>query len=179
MEVREERMQPKDTETEFSQEQAHEAEENQSKFILFNLNNELYGAPLLKIREVIKVGAIKPVPYMVNHFKGVINLRGQIVSVVDLRLKFNLPVDPNSNGLILVVETAHGLLGAIIDDLVSVQHFNPSEIETNPAIETKIPADFFAGVAKMQDRLVNLVDLSGCLSSEDLRVVKNVRKEAA
>ena len=152
---------------------AEAAGEGTEDFILFNLGGELYGSPLLSVREVIKLGAVKPVPYMVPHFKSVINLRGQIVSVVDLRVKFGLDPTQSRNNMILIVEVAEGLLGAIIDDLASVEKLPKSEIEPAAQLETKIPLEFFLGVGKTGDRLVNLVDLSGCLSAEELKTVKS------
>ncbi len=146
------------------------AEENALSFIIFKIGGEIYGTPLLTTREVIRHREIKPTPYMVPHFKGVINLRGQIVSVIDLRIKFQLPCD-ESQSLILIVESEHGLLGAVVDDLVSVETIQQTQIDQTASIETKVPVEFFLGIAKLEDRLVNMVDISGCLSSEDLRVL--------
>jgi purine-binding chemotaxis protein CheW len=148
------------------------AEDKTLSFILFSLGNELYGTPLLSTREVIKLRVIKPTPYMVPHFKGVINLRGQIISVVDLRVKFQIPIPTETTGLILIVEHSQGLLGAVVDDLTSVENIRKEDLDQNAAIETKIPLDFFLGVAKVRDRLVNIVDISGCLISEDMRLIK-------
>lgn len=152
-----------------------ESEEKNLSFILFSLGGELYGTPLLSTREVIKQGEIKPTPYMVPHFKGVINLRGQIISVIDLRLKFAIAAQIEK-GLILIIEHATGVLGAIVDDLVSVERIAKEQVDQNTTIETKIPLDYMLGVAKVKDRLVNLVDMSGCLFSEDL---KTITKNAA
>lgn len=153
------------------------AEEHQLSFLLFSLGRELYGTPLLSTREVLKPRDIKPMPYMVPSFKGVINLRGQIISVIDLRDRYGIkPPDPD-HSLILIVEGAHGLLGALVDDLVSVEKIQKDDIDQSPAVETKIPLDFFLGVAKVKDRLVNMVDVAGCLSAEDLRVIKSPLEE--
>lgn len=148
------------------------ADEQSVSFLLFSLGSELYGTPLLSTREVIKSSDIKSIPYMVPHFKGVINLRGQIISVIDLRAKFNITPSANEKSLILVVEGTNGLLGAVVDDLVSVEKIKKEELDQTASIETKIPMDFFLGVAKAKHRLVNMVDISACLSSEDLRSIK-------
>jgi purine-binding chemotaxis protein CheW len=150
------------------------AEEKILSFIIFSLGNELYGTPLLSTREVIKVREIKPTPYMVPHFRGVINLRGQIVSVIDLRIKFQISVSNEEPGLILVVETPFGLLGAIVDNLVSVERVRKEDLDQTAVVETRIPTDFFLGVAKLKDRLINMVDISGCVHSEDLRAIAKV-----
>jgi purine-binding chemotaxis protein CheW len=149
-----------------------ENQEGQMSYILYHLGGELYGTPLLSIKEVIKSGPVKPVPYMVSHFRGVINLRGQVISVIDLRARLGLTVTPTGEELVLVVETKDGVLGAMIDDLVAVQTFQEGDIERNPKFECRIPTEFFIGVAKLQDRLVNLVNVSGCVSADDYRAVK-------
>ena len=142
-----------------------------TSYLLFQLASELYGVPLLSIREVIKAKDIKPVPYMVKHFLGVINLRGQIVSIIDLRIKFGLDTNVQKQPLVIVVQTKYGLLGVVIDDLVSVKKINDTEINRSPILETHIPLEFFLGVAQSDNRLVNLIDISGCISSEELRIV--------
>lgn len=148
-------------------------EHAQESFLIFHLGNELYGASLTSIKEVLKVGEIKPVPYMKPYYKGVMNLRGQIIGVIDLREKFELKKD-EENALILVVEHSLGLIGAIVDGLESVHVFQESEIDKNPMLETKIPIKFFQGVAKNNERLVNIIDLAGTLTHEDLRTVKSL-----
>lgn len=156
----------------------HNDAQQDAKYLVFTLKGEQYGAPLVSIKEVIKHGDIKRVPYMADHFQGVINLRGQIVSIIDLRQKFGLSTGDDTKGLILIVECASGPLGAIIDDLVNVQELQPNEIEFNPALETRVPLNFFMGIGKVKDRLVNLVDLSKCLSAEELRIVKKAQVAA-
>lgn len=154
-------------------EAAFEASEEKSvSFLLFSLGSEQYGSPLLATREVIRQGDIKPAPYMAPHFRGVINLRGQIISVVDLRIKFDIPVSDEAENLILIVESPQGLLGAVVDDVLSVEKVQKEDIDCNVQLETKIPLDFFLGVAKIKDRLVNMVDIAGCLSSDELKSVR-------
>lgn len=146
--------------------------EEEKRWLLFSLGNEFYGSRLLDIKEVIKLCPIKNVPYMVNYFKGVINLRGQIVSIIDLREKFNLPISGNEVGLILIVETEHALIGAIVDELKCVTVLETKDIDRHPAIETKIPTQFFLGIGKFNNDLVNLIDISRCLSADEMRKVK-------
>jgi purine-binding chemotaxis protein CheW len=147
-------------------------EEQDNKYLIFTLGGELYGSPLIAIKEVIKIGEIKPVPHMNAYFRGVINLRGQIVSIVDLRKKFSIGGSESKAGLILVVEHESGFIGAVVDDLDSVATISRSEIEANPMLDTKIPLDFFHGVAKMGERLVNVIDIAGTLTSDDYRSVR-------
>lgn len=149
---------------------AIENEEPSKSYLIFSLAGELYGAHLLSVREVIKQGVIKPVPFMAPHFKGMINLRGQIVSIVDLRLKFGPEIRSEKTGIILIVDAGERLLGGIVDDLINVHKVSDHDIEKPPSLETKIAIKHFLGVAKIGDRPVSLIDLSGCLASEDFRL---------
>jgi purine-binding chemotaxis protein CheW len=148
------------------------------RYLIFGLAGELYGSPLTIIKEVLKFGEIKEVPYMKSYFKGVINLRGQIISVVDLRDKFGLEIKDRNSGLMLVVESNGNQIAAIVDDVYSVTTIGESDIDRQPVLSTKVPVNFFLGVAKSAGRLVNLIDIGGTLNSEDFSTVKRV-KEAA
>jgi purine-binding chemotaxis protein CheW len=149
-------------------------DETLPSYLIFKLAEELYGTALLSVKEVIKMSPIKPVPYMVHYFKGVINLRGEIVGIVDLRSKFEMGSaksdGANETGKILIIETPDALLGAIVDDLVAVEVIQEKDIDPDPAVETRIPIQFFKGIAKKDDRLISLIDISSCLSSTEMRM---------
>lgn len=153
-------------------------DDSSDRYLIYTLGGEHYGSPLLKVREVIRKGEVKSVPYMVSHFKGVINLRGQIVGVVDLRQKFGLPIKETGHELVLIVETAEGLIGAIVDQVISVNRLSHQDIDQNPALETKVPANFMLGIAKIGERLVNVIEVADCISAEELRSLRKVRTAA-
>ncbi len=138
-------------------------DESQQKHLLFSLKGELYGTPLVSIREVLKLGPVKPVPYMSSHFSGIINLRGQIVSIIDLRVKFGLTNEAPPAGLVMVVETKSGVIGAVIDDLLCVKTIHPKDTELHPNLDTRIPIKFYVGVAKTSFGLVSLIDVASML----------------
>lgn len=124
-----------------------------SRYLLFKLHGEAYAAPLVQVREVIKIPKIKPVPHSPKHMKGVMNLRGQIITVFDLRTKLGLPAQAaDAPGLILVVDTDHGSIGALVDSVESVQEIPQSEIAESSS--GKEP------VAKHASGLVLIIDLS-------------------
>ncbi len=148
----------------------------QKKYMIFKLADELYGSHLVSIKEIIKIKEIKPVPFMVHYFKGILNLRGQIISVIDLRLKLELPCLYPDQGLLIVVETDDGMIGAVVDDVVSVFDFEEGSIEKNLHLKTKIDPAFFIGVGKFQDRLVHIVDISKTLTSDDLSIIKKTKE---
>jgi purine-binding chemotaxis protein CheW len=130
-----------------------------SKYLIFTLCGELYGSALLQIKEVIKMTSIKPVPHAEKYFRGVINLRGQIISVMDLRTKFQMVGHNPEQGLILIIEGDRGLVGAIVDTIEFVREIPPESIQAGDAIETRIPRDQFIGVARSSEQLIHLIDL--------------------
>lgn len=153
------------------------------KYLIFSLATELYAVDLLQVKEVIKYNSVKPIPFMVNHFKGIINIRGQIVSVIDLRIKFNLlnksaKSSQEDTGLILIIDLEDFALGTVIDDVVSIESFSTDQVDFNPTVESRIPIEFYKGVAKLKDRLVNIIDLAGSLSSDDLKIIRSTSRAA-
>lgn len=144
--------------------------EELSRFLVLLLGGELYGVPLSSVCEVLRLGSIKSVPYMKTHFTGVMNLRGTIISVIDLRVKFGLM--KSGQGLIVTFLRDGETIGAIVDDVVAVANIPPSDIKRELAVETKIPLNFFLGVGKMADRLVNLIDIAGVLDKDDMAAIK-------
>ena len=153
-------------------------ESSKHKYLIFRLGGETYGTPLLQIKEVIKMTSIKPVPHTVDHFLGVINLRGQIVSVVDLRKKLAIRNVSAGSGLILVIEAGASSIGAVVDSIDSVREISPADIDAAPAIKTKIDLSHLRGVAKVSGDLIILVDLSRAIPSEDMKTMKNTGEAA-
>lgn len=148
-------------------------EQDDNRYLVFSLNNDLFAIPLLQATEVLKMTTIKPVPFMTRYFKGIINVRGSIVSILDLREKFNLPKRGNESSLILILKHQEQLLGAIVDDVIAVINVPKSEIMTEAKVEFQAPAQFLLGFFKKDTRLVTLIDVAGSLSSEDFRTIKS------
>ncbi|MEN9722458.1 MAG: hypothetical protein RJB38_444 [Pseudomonadota bacterium] len=140
---------------------------HESRYLLFRLHGESYAAPLVQVREVIKVPTIKPVPHSPAHMKGVMNLRGQIISVFDLRSKLGLPSRSEAvPGLILVVDTTQGSIGALVDSVDSVQEIPDEQISKSSSSSEP--------VAKLTTGLVLVIDLSA-----QFQRIETVRSEAA
>lgn len=150
----------------------HEFEETSesNKKLIFAIGPELYGCSVLRVREIIKVGLIKPVPYMASYFRGVQNVRGQVLGVIDLGAKLDIPRSEESSPIIVVTETEYGNIGVIVDRLVSVSEFQTVEVNSAAQASAKISPAFFEGIVKWNDRLVHLIDLSGLVQEEDFRL---------
>lgn len=141
------------------------------KYLTFQLGREEYGLPVLKVREIIKLLDITAVPQAPPHVKGVINLRGKVIPVVDLRLKFALP--PQAYGdqtSIIVVEIAgtHGkiLMGVIVDTVSEVLNIAADEIEETPDFGDHVRTDYMRGVAKVKGTVRILLNLDRAFSAD-------------
>ena len=134
------------------------------RYLIFKLGDELYGTPLLEVREVGDMIDPKPVPNTSGCFLGVINIRGQIVGVVDLRLRFGHPAVRTTDNALMVFETISGTMAAIVDKVESVVRFPDIEIDRDPKVKTSVPQEFLVGVGHDNGRLVTLLEVNNLLS---------------
>lgn len=134
------------------------------KYLTFALAHEEYGLPVLKVREIIKVLDITPVPQAPHHVKGVINLRGKVIPVVDLRLKFGFASKAyDERTCIIVVEVASQaskvMMGVVVDAVSEVLTITADDIECTPEFGEQVNTDYMKGVAKIKGRVKFLLDL--------------------
>lgn len=152
----------------------------QERFMAFSLCDEQYAVPLLKVREVIAVTEITPIPYTSNYFKGIINLRGQIISIIDLRLKFNMKnaeITPES--AIVILDLDRICFGVIVDSVNAVLALNSDEIGHSPDIESSISTDYITGIVRLNKKLVLILDIERTLNVDDILAIRqNVKKNA-
>ncbi len=143
------------------------------RFLVFSLCDEQYAIELSKVKEVIAMTETTPIPYAPSYFKGIMNLRGQVISVIDLRLKFKLnKAEINSETAIIILDLSPLCLGIIVNSVNSVMALNPNEIGDAPDVETSIKGDFLKGVARKDDKLILLLDIGATLNVEDLKAMK-------
>ena len=143
------------------------------KYLTFALAEEEYGLPVLKVREIIKMMDITGVPQVPGHVKGVINLRGKVIPIIDLRLKFGLPAaDYTERTCIIVVEvqleTRRVMLGVIVDWVSEVLNIATEEIEQTPDFGERLDTAYMQGVAKIKGTVKILLDLDRILSADTL-----------
>jgi len=142
------------------------------KYLTFILGDESYGIAVLKIREIIRLVNITAVPQMPEYVKGVINLRGKIIPVVDLRLKFGLSkADTTERTCIIVVQVDlhSGLksqMGLVVDGVEEVTNIAAADIEETPDFGTKLDTDSILGMAKIKGVVKTLLDIDKVVSSE-------------
>jgi len=148
------------------------------KFLTFILGNEVYGIEILKAREIIGLMDITTVPQTPEYMKGVINLRGKVIPVIDLRLKFGMPEEEHTQETcVIVVEVNNTSLGIIVDSVSEVSDINGGEIEDAPSFGQGIDTSFIMALGKVKDKIIILLDIEAVLSSEELEMVGELAKE--
>jgi purine-binding chemotaxis protein CheW len=152
---------------------AHETPSSKTagKYLTFLLGSGAYGIPILKVREIIRMLQITPIPRMPDYVRGVINLRGKIVPVIDLRMKFGLPNNETTNRTCIVVTyvviaSATKLMGLIVDALDEVYQINPEDIEAAPDFGKGVFSGHIDNIAKVKGQIKALLNLEEIVRDE-------------
>ena len=147
------------------------------KYLTFSLNKEEYGIGILKVKEIIGMMPITTVPRTPEFVKGVINLRGKVIPVIDLRLKFSMEAIPYSERTCIIVveiesQDSTVLIGIVVDAVSEVLNIKEEDIEETPAFGTRLNTDYILGMAKMEGRVKILLDIDKVLSSKEMEALK-------
>jgi purine-binding chemotaxis protein CheW len=154
------------------------------KYLTFTLGKEGYGLEILKVREIIGYMDITAVPRTPGYVKGVINLRGQVISVIDLRAKFEMPTaDRTDETCIIVVEIQHQgrklNTGIVVDKVSEVLNISSDQIEDAPAFGSSVNTNFILGMGKIGSSVKILLDIDRVLSESDIDALQAAQKAAA
>ena len=146
------------------------------KYLTVVLDNEAYGIAVLKVREIIRMQKITPVPQMPAFVKGVINLRGRVIPVVDLRVKFGLKAEFADRTCIVVVQVKLPTeqivqMGLIVDSVEEVVTLTNEEIEPTPDVGTKIDTSYLLGMAKVKGQVKTLLDIDRVVAPETVQAI--------
>jgi len=149
----------------------------EGKYLTFTLANEEYGIGILKIKEIIGMMPITTVPQTPEFVKGVINLRGKVIPVVDLRARFGMEtIDYTERTCIIVVEiggeSGTVMIGIVVDAVSEVLNIKGDEIEDTPTFGTKLNTDYILGMAKTEGSVKILLDIDRVLSGEEIAVLE-------
>ena len=147
------------------------------KYLTFRLGHESYGIQVLKVREIIRHTTITSLPQMPAFIKGVINLRGKIIPVVDLRVRFALPTAIDTDRTcIIVVQVDHGAglmnIGLVVDAVEEVSNIASTDIEETPDFGAAVDTRYITGMAKIHGAIKTLLDIDGILTSEESVLVE-------
>ena len=147
--------------------------EREGKYLTFTLAGEEYGIGILKIKEIIGMMPITSIPQTPDFVKGVINLRGKVIPVMDLRLRFGMEaIDYTERTCIIVVEIEGSsgtmMIGIVVDAVSEVLNIKGDDIEDTPTFGTKLNTDYILGMAKMEGGVKILLDIDQVLSNEEI-----------
>ena len=141
-----------------------------SQFLTFNLGDELYGVDILRVQEIKGYTAVTKIPNTPSHIKGVLNLRGTIVPIVELRTKFGMPtVEYTAFTVIIVVVVQDKVMGLVVDSVSDVLTIDKKDIQPPPQFGAKVDVSFMNAIGKSGDKLVALLDMGRLLSDGDLK----------
>ncbi len=151
--------------------------DREGKYLTFALADEEYGIGILKIKEIIGMMPITTVPQTPDFVKGVINLRGKVIPVMDLRLRFGMePIDYDDRTCIIVVEVTgqNGTvqIGIVVDTVSEVLNVAGKDIEDTPTFGTKLDTEYILGMAKMEGGVKILLDIDKVLNAEQIAVLE-------
>ena len=148
------------------------------KFLTFLMANEKYGLEILKVREIIGMMDVTSVPTTPAFIRGVINLRGKVIPVVDLRLKFGIEAkEDTQRTCIIVVQITHPgqemIMGIIVDEVWDVLDIDRNQIEPPPSFGANIRTDFILGMGKVDQKVLTMLDIDRVLSEQEIALVES------
>lgn len=140
------------------------------QIVIFRLGSEEFGARIDQVKEIIKMTHITPMPKAPSFIKGVINLRGDVIAVIDLAGQFNLPpCELDDEPRIIVAEVEDNILGMLVDEVVEVLRISTENINPTPSmIETNIDTRYIEGIGKLENRLFILLNLKKVLTAKEV-----------
>ena len=144
------------------------------KYFTFKLGKEEYGVEILKVREIIGLMSVTEVPRTPDYIRGVINLRGKIIPVLDIRIKFGLTAaEDTDETCIIVIDVEHQgtqvQIGTLVDSVCEVLDISDADIEPAPSFGGNLECRFIRGIAKMEEKVRILLEIEDVLTSEDLQ----------
>jgi purine-binding chemotaxis protein CheW len=138
------------------------------QWVTFRLENETYGINVMQVREVLRYSEIAPVPGAPSYVIGIINLRGNVVTVVDTRERFGLQsTDITDNTRIVILETENQVVGILVDAVAEVVYLRQSEIEVAPNVGNEENARYIQGVSHKNDELLILIEIKNLLTESE------------
>tara|TARA_R110002072_G_scaffold88946_2_gene199405 strand:- start:1881 stop:2378 length:498 start_codon:yes stop_codon:yes gene_type:complete len=148
------------------------AEAESREFLVFSLGDEEYAIDILKVQEIRGYENVTRIANAPDFIKGVTNLRGVIVPIVDLRIKFHLEnVEYGGQTVVIVVNVADRVVGIVVDGVSDVMTLTPDQIKPAPEFGVTLSSDFLSGLGSLDDRMLVLVDIDKLLTSEEMALV--------
>jgi len=145
------------------------------QWVTFRLEEETYGINVMQVQEVLRYTEIAPVPGAPDYVLGIINLRGNVVTVIDTRARFGLmPGEVSDNSRIVIIEAEKQVIGILVDSVAEVVYLKTSEIDSAPNVGTDESAKFIQGVSNREGELLILVDLNKLMTDEEWDEISDI-----
>jgi purine-binding chemotaxis protein CheW len=142
------------------------------QYVTFSIGEELFGIDVIKAQEILNLSSITKVPNTMPFMKGVIDLRGKIVPLIDMRLKFGLPERPyDKNTVIIIAQIRKLLCGLIVDSVSDVVSMTLEDIQNTPHFAAEVERDAVTGIGKVKEKLVIVLNADKILTEEEVRVI--------
>ncbi len=146
-------------------------------YLTFELATETYGLEILKVQEIIGIMKVTSIPRTPDFVRGVINLRGKVIPVIDLRLKFGMEsIENTDRTCIIVVQVSCGgkniTMGVCVDEVAEVMDISAGQVEPPPSFGTSLDTEFIMGMGKVGDNVIMLLDVDQVLSKQELNIVE-------
>ena len=147
--------------------------------LVFILGSEEYGVDILKVQEIRGYDKVTPIPSAPAYLKGIVNLRGVIVPLVDMRVRFGL-AEPryDATTVVVILRVAGRVIGLVVDAVSDVVHLTPQEVKAAPGLGSVVDSSFLAGLATRDDRMILLLDIEKLLSSGEMNLLVQVAEQA-
>ncbi|MDP1889240.1 chemotaxis protein CheW [Polaromonas sp.] len=143
------------------------------EFLAFTLGQEEYGVDIQKVQELRGYDAVTRIANAPEHIKGVVNLRGIIVPIIDMRIKFNLGTPTYDQfTVVIILNIASRVMGMVVDSVSDVITLSPEQVKPAPEMGSVLDADYLIGLGTLDDRMLILVDLEKLMTSEDMGLVQ-------
>ncbi len=144
----------------------------EKQFVVFKLLNEEYGIDILIVEEVVKLGEIYSIPESLDYLKGVINLRGEIIPLIDLKLKIGFPSEIEESSKIIILNLDEQRIGLIVDEVTGVIKIEEENIDPPPPTIPSALVNYIYGIAKINNRIIILLNIKNLLSTEEKISIK-------
>jgi len=156
---------------------------SQGQYLTFTLGKEIFALDIVKVREVLEITTVSEIPRTPEYMKGVINLRGHAVPVVDMRLKLGMSeITHTVDTCIIILEVCFGeevvVMGALVDSVREVFEMDQSDIEPAPKMGAAIEASYIMGMGRQEDQFIIIVDVNAIFSEEEIAVAQNIKDQA-
>ena len=139
-----------------------------TRWVTFHLDKEVYGINVMQVQEVLRYSEIAPVPGSPDYVLGIINLRGNVVTVIDTRMRFGIePMEVTDSSRIVIIEAGGQVVGILVDSVAEVVDLSVDDIDPAPNIGTEESAQFIKGVANLGQELLIIIDLNKLLTADE------------